>query len=382
MTKNHSVFCLCLLVLLMGTGLGSAAPLFEATMGVNHHFSLNPAQDAKDIADTASAGFRLIRFDMIWESVEKTKGVYDFQAFDRLVNQMVAKGIRPLFILDYGNPLYGGAPVRSAEARSAFAKFAATAAARYKGKGIVWEIWNEPNHPQFWSAKPNVFEYMKLVIEAATAIRAEDPNAYIIAPAVSGIDFSFLAGCIKLGLLRQVDAVSVHPYRDDQPEMALAELVKLQYLIAEHSPQKSVPVVVSEWGYSLLHPGVTEEVQARYLQRLFLVTAMAGVEFTVWYDFRNDGPDPRNFEHNFGLYRHDGREKPVLAAARSLAQQLTGRRFLRRLISRQDDYILEFVDANAKSCVVAWTTGAEHVAAVPGFGAMTLTQNPQFIGCR
>lgn len=213
-------------------------------------------------------------------------------------------------------------------------------------------------------------------------IRAEDSTAYIIAPAVSGIDFSFLTGCIKLGLLRQVDAVSVHPYRDDQPEMALAELVRLQYLIAEYSPQKQIPVVVSEWGYTLLQPGVTEEYQARYLQRLFLVTAMAGVEFTVWYDFRNDGPDPRNFEHNFGLYRHDGREKPVLVAARNLAQQLSGRRFLRRLISRQDDYILEFVDANAKSCVVAWTTGAEHVAAVPGFGPMTLTQNPQFIGCR
>ena len=164
--------------------------------------------------------------------------------------------------------------------------------------------------------------------------------------------------------------------------MALVELVKLQYLIAEHSPQKSVPVVVSEWGYSLLHPGVTEENQAGYLQRLFLVTAMAGVEFAVWYDFRNDGPDSRNFEHNFGLYRHDGREKPALAAARNLAQQLSGRRFLRRLISRQDDYILEFVDAKAKACVVAWTTGEEHVAAVPGFGAMTLTQNPQFLGCR
>lgn len=382
MKKSHSVFCVCALVLLLGMGLGSAAPLFGATMGVNHHFTLNPAQDAKDIADTASAGFRLIRFDMTWESVEKTKGVYDFQAFDRLVSQMAAKGIRPLFILDYGNPLYGGMPVRSEEARSAFAKFAAAAAARYKGKGVVWEIWNEPNHPHFWPPKPDIFEYMKLVIDAAAAIRVADPTAYIIAPSVNRMDFGFLSECIKLGLLRHVDAVSVHPYRDDQPEMAVDELVRLQYLIAESSPQKQIPVVVSEWGYTLLQPGVTEAYQAGYLQRLFLVTAMAGVEFTVWYDFRNDGPDPRSFEHNFGLYRHDGREKPALVAARNMAQQLAGRRFLRRLISRQDDYILEFVDAKAKACVVVWTAGAEHVAAVPGYGAMTLTQNPQFLGCR
>ena len=51
-----------------------------------------------------------------------------------------------MFILDYGNRLYdhGQAP-RSDSARAAFARFAAAAARHFRGQGVIWEIWNEPN---------------------------------------------------------------------------------------------------------------------------------------------------------------------------------------------------------------------------------------------
>ena len=187
---------------------------------------------------------------------------------------------------------------------------------------------------------------------------------------------------MKLGLLRYVDAVSVHPYRDAHPETALEDLLRVQDLIVKYSPDKAVPIVVSEWGYSTLHPGVTEEFQATYLQRMFLVNTVAGVEFTIWYDFRNDGPDSRNFEHNFGLFRQDGMPKPALEAVKTMAQQLSGRRYSRRLFSRSEDFVLEFVDAKGKGCFAAWTMGGDHAVAVPGQGVVTLTQKPQFVGCR
>ncbi len=54
--------------------------------------------------------------------------------------------IRIVFILDYGNDLYGGGNAHHFDAgRAAFARFAAAAARHYRGKGIIWEIWNEPN---------------------------------------------------------------------------------------------------------------------------------------------------------------------------------------------------------------------------------------------
>ena len=63
--------------------------------------------------------------------------------------------IRALVILDYGNPLYdGGAPPRTDGARQAFARWAVAAAKHFQGRGMMWEIYNEPNNAQFWPPRP------------------------------------------------------------------------------------------------------------------------------------------------------------------------------------------------------------------------------------
>lgn len=360
-----------------------AAPLFESTLGISHHFSLNAEQDAKDIDAMAAAGFRIIRYDMLWEQVERTKGTYDFSAFDRLVAQMLRRGIRPLFILDYGNRLYGADfSVRTSEARAAFARFAAAAAARYKGKNVIWEIWNEPNNEQVWRPRPNPSEYLQLVVTAATAIRCEDQGAYILGGSVSGVDLPFLTTCIENGMLKYVDAISVHPYREQQPEMVLREYQQLADLIQRHQPAgKKVPFVAGEWGYSMV-PGRSEDEQARYLLRMMLFNVYAGSGFTIWYDFRDDGTERQNREHNFGLFRHDGTEKIAIALFKNMTKQLSGKQYVKRVPSRQNDYLLEFADKSGKSCIVAWTTAKDHLATIPGQAAVSLTQNPQFFGCQ
>ena len=316
-------------------------------------------------------------------SMESQKGQYNFWTFDRLLEQMTEKDVHPLFILDYGNPLYGGGAVRTEESRAAFARFAAAAAARYKGMGVAWELWNEPNLENVWPPKPNPYEYMQMVIEAATAMRLEDPDAYIIGPGVSTVDFPYLEACIKAGLLRYVNAVSIHPYRSENPESAQEEFARLTALIQKAQPEeKPVALVVSEWGYNSVALKNDEQAQARYLARTFLFNAYAGVYFTIWYDFRNDGPDSGNSENTFGLYRYDGSPKPAVEAARKLEQQLSGRRFSRRLPSQSKDYLLEFVDGRNKPCVVAWTTGKDHEQQVEGQGPVELTQTPQYFKCR
>ena len=224
---------------------------------------------------------------------------------------------------------------------------------------------------------------MKLVIDTATAMRASDPNAYIIAPGVARCDFSFLEDCFRLGLLKYVNAVSVHPYRDAAPETALADYARLRVLMQKmQPPDRQVSLVVSEWGYSAAAFGGDEQAQARYLNRMFLANAYAGIDYTVWYDYRNDGTDGRNYEHNFGLVRQDGTGKPALEAARFMAQQLGERRFSRRLFSLTEDFALEFVDGKNNPCVVAWTTGDPHEAHVENYGLVAITQTPQYLKCR
>src|SRR5262245_21325682 len=116
--------------------------------GVNIDFTEPRAGEMEMLS---SGGFRWVRMDLKWDATEIEKGRYDFQAYDRLMTALESSNVRALFILDYGNPLYDdGAPPRTNESRQAFARWAVAAAQHFRGRGVLWEIYNEPNHEQFW----------------------------------------------------------------------------------------------------------------------------------------------------------------------------------------------------------------------------------------
>src|ERR1051326_9187507 len=125
-------------------------------LGVEIHF-VEPSEH--DLARIAAAGFRFVRMDFTWSQIERQKGSYDFAAYERLADALARRRMRAIFILDYGNPLYDSnlAPMTD-EGRQAFARFAAAGAARFQGRGVVWELWNEPN-AAFWKPRPDAASY-------------------------------------------------------------------------------------------------------------------------------------------------------------------------------------------------------------------------------
>ena len=168
-------------------------------LGVNIHFT-----DARpgEMETLAEGGFRWIRMDLAWGRTEREKGRYDFSAYDRLMTALRPRGIRALFILDYSNSLYEKEQsVTTEEGRQAYASWAAAAATHFRGQGVLWEIWNEPNISHFWKPEPNVEDYSAMALAAARAIREAAPDEAIIGPATSTIDLEFLEGCFKAGLL-------------------------------------------------------------------------------------------------------------------------------------------------------------------------------------
>ena len=258
-------------------GKGLPPPVVPAGFGVNIHFT-DPGPG--EMERFAEAGYRLVRMDFAWETVEHEAGHYEFGAYDRLLSHLERAGARPIFILDYGNRLYdeGSAP-RSEPARAAFARFAAAAVRHFHGRGVLWEIWNEPNLGEFWKPRSDAKAYAQLALETARAIRAADPEAVILAPGSSGFPWAFFETIFAAGLLEQIDAVSVHPYRGGAPETAAADYGRLRALIARYaSPERrNLPIVSSEWGYSTAEGAVSEARQAQYLVRQWLANLAAGV---------------------------------------------------------------------------------------------------------
>ena len=101
--------------------------------------------------------------------------------------------------------------------------FAAELVKHYKGRNIIWEIWNEPNTMTFWGRHGKVGnspqyarEYTDLVRAAVPAMKKANPDCVILAGSVSNMwseSYKWMSYCFADGMLDiHWDIWSVHPY--------------------------------------------------------------------------------------------------------------------------------------------------------------------------
>ena len=208
-------------------------------------------------------------------------------------------------------------------------------------------------------------QYTALALATCKAIRQVDPKATIVAPATSELPLKFLEDFFAAGALEFLDAVSVHPYRSYKkgPETVLEDYGKLRALIEGYgkTPKtKELPILSGEWGYASHTKGVSPDTQAVYLVRQQLVNVLAGVPISIWYDWKNDGPDPAECEHNFGTGTHDLQPKPAYIALQTFTSELNGFRIERRIESSTNDFLLLLRNDSSQSKLATWTTMDAH----------------------
>ena len=371
----------CVLPLLAGAA-EIPEPVLPAGVGVNIHFVTG---QEKDLDMIAAAGFKFVRMDFAWEAIETSKGEYHWAGYEELLANLDKRGLRAILILDYShrlyeesvtspNPMTGKAQENTAspqhpESVAAFSRWAAAAVRHFAGRHVLWEIWNEPNG-NFWSPKPNAEQYTALALATAKAMREADPHAAIIGPASSGFPRKFLETFLKSGVLEYLDGVSVHPYRNPSkpPETAASDYQKLRALIELYAPPSKkdrIPILSGEWGYSTCKRGVTPETQAAFAARQQLANLLNGVPLSIWYDWKNDGADPNENEHNFGTVLPDLSPKPAYVAIQTLTRELAGYRIVRRLDLPSDkDYALLCENQAGEQKLAAWTLDAPHPASL------------------
>ena len=340
-------------------------------LGVNIFFC-NPRPGEMEMI--TGGGFRIVRMDFKWRTIEKVQGQYDFSAYDGLLAALDKHNVRALLILDYGNKLYEDDNCIRAEAgRKAFAAWAIAGVKRFKGRGVLWEMWNEPNIEQFWKPKPNVQEYIQLAMEVGKALRKEAPDEQFIGPAVGTMNFQFLKACFKAGLLEYWSAVSVHPYRKTGPETAAADYARLRGLIDQYAPKgKRIPIICSEWGYPSAGGSwlgtFNKEDQGKLLPRQWLTNLASGIPVSIWYAWFDSTAIPTyGMVHNYDQKRDPAYEpKPAYLAAKTLTTALAGFRFNQRLsVGGPGDYVLEFTRGEERRLAVWTTSKIPHPLQVP-----------------
>ncbi len=333
-------------------------------------FNIHIMSSDKDLDSIKASGVKFIRADLTWTKIEKTKGQYIFDGYDLLLDGLTKRGIRALFILDYRNSLYTN-PETTDAGREAFARFAVASVKHFKGRQVIWEIWNEPN-VHFWKGTGKLNsaefanEYVALVKKCVPAMRAADPDCYILGGSVSCLwrdSFKWIDQAFSQGLLQTgINALSVHPYGYPRPELCMEGGIPGEegYALLREKMEKagapvSFPVVNSEVGYSTEDKGVltgqAEEQRAMLFVRTYLVDQMCNIRMTIWYNWDDNDASTHKVRSN-------GPESlPIFSTCKNMTTELAGYHYAERLkIGTPNDYIAVFENKSGNVKIVAWTT--------------------------
>jgi hypothetical protein len=204
---------------------------------------------AGDMAMLAPA-FGSARMDLSWSHVEKTQGVYDWEGsgYHGYVTALLAADppVVPYFIMSYGNALYdnscpaadkhdGTCPPTTDTGREAFANYTLAAMRRFQGKGILWEIWNEPMGGTWLPhTTPPGQAYARLVQAVGAARDAAGLRDELLLGPTTSVDMPFIETVAKAGAFAYLDGVSIHAYRAGGPESVLKTWDELEALIDEY----------------------------------------------------------------------------------------------------------------------------------------------------
>lgn len=257
----------------------------------------------------ASLGAKWARVQTGWGRCEPAKGQYDFAWLDSAVNRLLAIGIQPWFNLGYGNQLYtpgapdafavGWVPLGSEEARQGWLRFTRALAEHFRDRVKHWEIWNEPNHRNFWrpgQADPE--QYVNFVRLTAPVIRQAVPGAVILGPAVWGP--AYFKQCFELGLGELVDKVSYHWYRPTPEDRYEASIAECREVLAQFNLKQAL--WQGESGCPS-RPGSTgamgkyewnEDLQARWVLRRTMNDLRLRIEMTSYFHTVDVLYPPRN----------------------------------------------------------------------------------------
>lgn len=381
---------------LLGASLQIAAQTTEEpfVVGVCAHELHRGDPSGRAYAMMRDAGITSVRTDAHWAYVERQPNQLKIEpSWRRYLKETARHGLNTQFILGYGNQHHGGGEKpRTEPVRAAFNRYVEFITEELKGQVAYYEIWNEwdvedPRDPKFTQ------DYARLIADASGIIRQRAPNAKVLAGAVTtqGIESGFALRLLENGLMQSVDGLSLHPYvhcrgwRRNTPEAWIDWMAEVDKELTR-AAGRPVPLYLTEmaWPSHQGACGIDENLQAAYLARaFFLARTLPSIRGMWWYDFRNDGTDRTEREHNFGLVRQDFTPKPAYRVLTAVSDIVANYRFIGRDENSDGDVVALRFARGEDELLVAWSAGKprnlelEALDPQPGRVALIDTAQPQ-----
>lgn len=277
----------------------TALEVQQSRLGVGFEKLDRDAFDPEKAYDKIGAlGVKWVRIQSGWAKTETQKGVYDFEWLDKVVDNLLVRGMRPWICLCYGNGLYseeakklfGGAGVAPTEGEhlEAWKRYVYETVNHFKDRVHEWEIWNEPDGRWCWKSGPDGTEYGRFAVDTAKMIKKADEEAYVIGGSVCQKTISFLNSAFLEGMGEWIDGLTFHEYTRD--EIGAVETIKVYKAIADIYNDK-IEIIQGESGSQSKRNGQgaiktgswTERKQAKQLLRHSMIDLLGDVKFTSYF---------------------------------------------------------------------------------------------------
>lgn len=163
----------------------------------------------------------------------------------------------------------------------------------------AWEITNEPEM-SWWGGPIAPADYLRMLREAHSIIRAANPDARIVGPAVGANDagVAYLKTLLDTGLLDYVDAVSIHYYVFHRS----LQLDAVKRIVAGRKP-----IWITETGWTTSDQDGGEDAQLAYVRSHYdrkcgILGADPAIEVIFNYELNDEShPAPPNEDDGWGL---------------------------------------------------------------------------------
>lgn len=331
MKKIVLAVMLCLQPVLVQASTFSIHDAFGANIHLRQR--IIPADWAMVMQQAQNTGVQWGREEFNWDVVESIDDQYSFTQYDQAVQAYQAHNIQILGLLTYSSK-WAATSEFDPPNMMAWQDYVGTVADHYKDNITYWEIWNEPNNSGFW--KSDAATYALYLEAAANAIKTKNPNAKIVLGGLSGADTDFLTKVYKnLTEPNIMDVVAVHPYRqvgsnfNYAPEDTVNNLNTLVTdlynvkAVSRYWQQKTVPIWLTEVGWTTAAAGVSEQTQADYLTRLYTIAlSVPDVQKVFWYSLTDTASDPTLTDKYFGLFTNVYTDKPAKTAYQFIKNKL------------------------------------------------------------
>jgi hypothetical protein len=158
----------------------------------------------------------------------------------------------------------------------------------FKGKGLRYEIWNEPGNIHPFNQES---QYAALCHKVADVVHSVDPSALISNGGLGRFDFEWANNMFATGV-GNIDAVAVHEYTmngfygpgcNTKPELVFPNMEKWRAIYQQYLPQVKTDWM-TEWGPDLASDCNFDQHKYAYIiVRQMLANWMVGITMQVIY---------------------------------------------------------------------------------------------------